>query len=60
MMYLIITCPKCGKLLLADSSQKTRTCPYCQKKIIVAKAVKLAKARTAREASSIIQKLKVK
>jgi len=59
-MYLIIVCPKCGKLLIARSDQKTRLCPYCQKRIMVYKAVKVAKAKTAREASIVIQKLKSK
>lgn len=57
-MYLVIVCPKCGKLLLANSEQKTRTCPYCQKRIAIAKAIKVAKTETAREASVIIQRLK--
>ena len=60
MMYLVIVCPKCGKLLLAYSNQKTRTCPYCRKRIVVSEAVKVAKAESARDASIIIQKLKAK
>ncbi|RLI22002.1 hypothetical protein DRO54_02235 [Candidatus Bathyarchaeota archaeon] len=60
MMYLIIVCQNCGRLLIANSNQKTRTCPYCQKRITVFKAIKVAKARTAREASIIVQKLKRK
>jgi len=59
-MYLVILCPECGKLLLAKSEQKTRTCPYCQKRIVIYKAIKVAKAKTAREASIIIQEIKKK
>jgi DNA-directed RNA polymerase subunit RPC12/RpoP len=54
----IITCTNCGNLLIATDGQKTRTCPYCGKKITVNKAKHVASARNAFEASKLLQKLK--
>jgi predicted RNA-binding Zn-ribbon protein involved in translation (DUF1610 family) len=56
--FLIVTCTRCGGLLLAKSEQKTRTCPYCGGTVILEKARKLASANTAYEASAILQNLK--
>jgi uncharacterized Zn finger protein (UPF0148 family) len=55
---LIITCPKCGGLLMAKTDQKTRTCPYCGTTVYVQKAKKLASAQNPFEASEILKKLK--
>jgi uncharacterized protein YbaR (Trm112 family) len=54
----IIVCPRCSGLLLAASNQKTRTCPYCNTRIEVRKAKKIASAQTAFEASQMLRKLK--
>jgi uncharacterized CHY-type Zn-finger protein len=56
----IIVCPRCSGLLLAASSQKTRTCPYCNTRIEVRKAKIIASAKTAFEASQMLRKLKSK
>jgi len=55
---LIITCNKCGGLLLAKAEQKTRTCPYCGLKLDLNKAKKIASAENSLEASRILRKLK--
>jgi DNA-directed RNA polymerase subunit RPC12/RpoP len=55
---LIIKCSKCGGLLLAQAAQETRSCPYCSFRISVDRAMKLATAKNAYEASNILQKLK--
>ncbi len=55
---LIITCPKCTRLLLAKTDQKTRTCPYCGTQIATDRAKKIATAKDAREANTLLQKLK--
>ena len=57
---LIITCNRCGGLLLAADTQKTRTCPYCNTRIDVRKAKTVASAKTAFEASEILRDIKRK
>jgi len=56
--FLIVSCTKCGGLLLAKIEQKTRTCPYCGGTVYLEKARRLASADTAYEASAILQNLK--
>jgi DNA-directed RNA polymerase subunit RPC12/RpoP len=55
---LIIVCDRCEGLLMAQSGQKTRTCPYCGAKVEVEKAKNVGSAPNAYEASSLLRKLK--
>ena len=55
---LIVECNRCGGYLLAANDQKTRTCPYCGKRVDVTRAKKVAAAKTAFEASEILRELK--
>jgi DNA-directed RNA polymerase subunit RPC12/RpoP len=55
---LVVTCYKCGGLLLAKTEQKTRTCPYCGSTVVLQKARKVASAKSSSEASAILRKLK--
>ena len=55
---LIMKCPNCTGLVLAGNIQKTKACPYCGKGIILQKAVCVAQAATAMEASELLKKLK--
>jgi DNA-directed RNA polymerase subunit RPC12/RpoP len=57
-LTLVVVCSRCGGLLLAKAQQKTRTCPHCGFTVVLAKAKKLASAKTANEASVILRKLK--
>jgi len=57
---LIVECPSCGGLLMAAEDQKTRTCPYCGKKIDVRRANRLAAAEDPFTASDILRELKSK
>jgi len=57
---LVIVCTKCGGLLLAKADQKTKTCPYCGFKINLETAKKIASAKNAYEASTILQNLKAR
>jgi DNA-directed RNA polymerase subunit RPC12/RpoP len=57
-MYLVIHCYKCGQLLLAKTTQKTRRCPYCEARLVLEKVKKVAHAKSASEASSLIRVLK--
>jgi DNA-directed RNA polymerase subunit RPC12/RpoP len=54
----IIVCNRCGRFFLAADNHKTRTCPYCNSRVDVRKAKKLASAKTAFEASQMLRKLK--
>jgi len=60
MTYFIVVCNKCGRLLLAKVPQKTRQCPHCQNRIYIERAKVVASAKTAQEASKLIQTLKLK
>ena len=55
---LVIVCFRCGGLLLAQTEQKTRSCPYCGGTVYVQKAKRLASANSAAEASQILRRLK--
>jgi DNA-directed RNA polymerase subunit RPC12/RpoP len=57
-MYAVVTCYKCGKLALAQTRQKTKQCPHCGIRFSVEKSKKLAYAKSAREASMLIRRLK--
>jgi len=60
MTYLVVVCNKCGRLMLAKVSQKTRQCPHCENRIHTEKAKVIASAKTAQEALKLIQALKLK
>jgi predicted RNA-binding Zn-ribbon protein involved in translation (DUF1610 family) len=57
-MYLIINCPSCGKIIMASTANKTRSCPHCGVKVSIQGAKVLARSRTTQEAVEIIQHLK--
>lgn len=57
---LIIQCTYCGNLLLSKIGQKTKTCIYCKRRLVIDKVKKIYKAKNAYEATKIIQKLKKK
>ena len=59
-MYLIINCPSCGKIIMANTANKTRSCPHCSAKVPVHGAKVLARSRTSQDAVEIIQHLKSK
>ncbi|MBC7130333.1 DUF1922 domain-containing protein [Candidatus Bathyarchaeota archaeon] len=58
--YVIAACNKCGGYFLAKSQQKTKTCPYCNSKIMLHKARKIASFADAREATALLKSLKEK
>ena len=59
-MYLIINCPSCGKIIMASTANRTKTCPHCGSKIQIFNAKILAKAKSTQDALEIIQHLKQK
>jgi acetyl-CoA carboxylase beta subunit len=54
----ILKCTKCGGYILAAPTQKTKVCPYCGININLQKAIRVAAAKDAIEASEIIKRLK--
>lgn len=57
-MYAVITCYRCGQLLLAQTKQKTKQCPHCGFRFGLEKSKKIAYAKSAREASTLMRRLK--
>lgn len=56
--YLVVECTKCGRYLLAASNSKTRTCPYCGKRVSLEDARVAAKSEKPEEARAALQQLK--
>jgi len=59
-MYLIINCPSCGKIIMASTANRTKTCSHCGSKVQIYIAKTLAKAESTQDALEIIQYLKQK
>ena len=59
-MYLIAYCPNCGKLMIANTSNNTRTCPNCGSKSRLFSLQVIARVENGQEATAIIQKMKEK
>lgn len=57
-MYLIANCPSCGKIMMANTANRTRTCSHCGYKASLYGLRVLARAKTSQDATEIIQKLK--
>jgi hypothetical protein len=55
---IIVKCIKCGGLMLAATTQKTKNCPYCGAHVNLEKAQKVAAAKNAIDASEILRRLK--
>ena len=56
----IIECNHCHGLLLANKNQKTKTCTYCNTRLLLYKVKKIGYAKNAFDASIIIKNLKQK
>ncbi len=57
-MYLIINCHGCGKIIMASTANKTKSCTHCGAKVDLHGARVLARSSTTTEAVAIIQELK--
>ncbi|MBN2334405.1 DUF1922 domain-containing protein [Candidatus Bathyarchaeota archaeon] len=57
-MYLIARCPSCGKHMMANSANRTRTCPHCGSKSSLQGLRIIARAESSQDAVRIIQRLK--
>ena len=56
----IIECYQCGGLFIVPETQRTRACPYCGKRVDTHKAIRVASAKTAFEASEMLKIIKTK
>jgi ribosomal protein L37AE/L43A len=57
-VYLIARCPSCGKHIMANTANKTRTCPHCGFKAELFSLRVLGRAETGQDAVRMIQRLK--
>jgi DNA-directed RNA polymerase subunit RPC12/RpoP len=57
-MYIIINCHSCGKIIMASTANRTKTCTHCGVKVDLHSARVLARSDTTMEAVAIIQELK--
>jgi DNA-directed RNA polymerase subunit RPC12/RpoP len=57
---VIVKCNRCGGLMLAADTQKTKRCPYCGANVYLQRARRVAAAKTAMEASELLRKIKSK
>jgi DNA-directed RNA polymerase subunit RPC12/RpoP len=57
-MYLIINCYSCGKIIMASTASRTKSCTHCGAKVDLHGARVLARSNTTTEAVAIIQELK--
>jgi len=58
--YLVMACTQCRRLLLASSDRKTRTCPYCGKRVKAEEAEVVARSESPRVARQFLQDAKVR
>jgi len=58
--YLIIGCTVCGRLLLATSDKRTRTCPYCGKRVKTQEAQVMARSESPEVARRTLQDAKTR
>jgi len=58
LVFVIVVCEGCGRLLVANGNLKSRRCPYCGFRVWLTKAKLVASVETAREACELVQRLK--
>lgn len=58
--YLVVECVNCRRFLLAMSTNETRTCPYCGKRLRMRDAKVIARSETAEGARLVLQGLKAR
>ena len=57
--FLIIKCPRCQTHQIADSRNKSKTCPQCSRRFDILDLPVLAHAKDAREARAIVAGMKM-
>jgi DNA-directed RNA polymerase subunit RPC12/RpoP len=56
--YLVVACTRCGRLLLAVSDKKTRTCPYCGHRVKLGEARVVTRSENPKKARLVLQETK--
>jgi len=59
-LYLVVSCPRCGGLMLAKTVHKTRGCPQCGLRAELRSLRALGRTASSTEAVALIQALKEK
>lgn len=59
-MYVVVRCPRCGELLLANTANQTRTCPNCNHRVELRTLRVYGRAETPAEATELMKRLKAK
>ncbi len=57
-MYVVVRCPRCTELMLANTDNETRSCTKCNHRANVRSLRVYGRAGTAAEAAELIKKLK--
>jgi ribosomal protein S27AE len=57
-MYVVVRCPRCGEYLLANTVNKTRSCPHCGHRSVLRGLRVLGRTESSRDAVAMIQELK--
>jgi DNA-directed RNA polymerase subunit RPC12/RpoP len=58
--YLVVACNSCGRLFLGVSDKRTRTCPYCGRRVRIKDARVIARSESAKEARLVLQEAKAR
>ena len=56
--YIVVACTSCGHLLLAASDKRTRSCPYCGRRVRIEDARVIVRSESAKEARLVLQEAK--
>lgn len=59
-LYIIVRCPRCGGLMLANTSYRTRSCPSCGHRSKLSGLKVLSRTDSTRDAVALIQAMKRK
>ena len=59
-MYVVVRCPRCGELLLANTDNRTRTCQKCNHRADIRMLKVLGRTETPKDAVELMKQLKEK
>jgi DNA-directed RNA polymerase subunit M/transcription elongation factor TFIIS len=59
-LFVVVNCPHCGELMIADASKNTRSCPKCGYRAEIRALRVVGRAETAAEARGLLQRLKMR
>ena len=59
-MFIVVRCPRCGELLLANTDNRTRSCQKCNHRADIHTLKIIGRAKTATEAVILMKTIKEK